>query len=301
MLRKIISVRNVGRFRNSAAAGNPELSRYTLIFGANGFGKTTLCAVLRSLKTGDPIHIAGRRTLGVEESSTIELLFPGGQTRFDGTAWSAPYPSLAIFDGVFVAENVHSGEVVELDHRRNLYHIIIGEEGVRLAEEDASLAGQSREKTGQITATAKAIQPHFPAGMRLDAFLDLPSDLEIDARIVEQERTVEAVRQAQRVINRLPLFEIELPTLPDEFAALLDRTIDDIAQDAETRLAEHFAAHGMEADGSNWIAEGLEQADRETCPFCGQDIGGLSLIAAYRTVFSLNFESIRESTCCFSE
>ena len=294
MLRKIISVRNVGRFRNSAAAGNPELSRYTLISGANGFGKTTLCAVLRSLKTGDPVHIAGRRTLGVEESSTIELLLPGGQTRFDGTAWSAPYPSLAIFDGVFVAENVHSGEVVAIDHRRNLYHIIIGEEGVRLAEEDANLAGQSREKTGQITATGKAIQPHFPAGMRLDAFLDLPPDLEIDARIAEQERTVEAVRQAQRVINRLPLFEIELPTLPDEFAPLLDRTIDDIAQDAETRLAEHFAAHGMEADGSNWIAEGLEHADRETCPFCGQDIGGLSLIAAYRTVFSERYKNLRE-------
>ena len=294
MLRKIISVRNVGRFRNSAAAGNPELSRYTLIFGANSFGKTTLCAVLRSLKSGDPIHIAGRRTLGVEESSTIELLFPGGQTRFDGTAWSAPYPFLAIFDGVFVAENVHSGEVVEIDHRRNLYHIIIGEEGVRLAEEDSSLAKQSREKTGEITGTAKAIQPYFPAGIRLDAFLDLTPDLEIDARIAEQERTVEAVRQAQQVIDRLPLFEIELPTLPDEFSNLLGRTIEDIAQDAETRLAEHIATHGMEAHGSNWIAEGLEHADRETCPFCGQDIGGLPLIAAYRTVFSERYKSLRE-------
>ena len=57
MLRKIISIRNVGRFRNSATAGNPELARYTLIVGTNGFGKTTLCAVLRSLKTGEPAHL----------------------------------------------------------------------------------------------------------------------------------------------------------------------------------------------------------------------------------------------------
>ena len=36
MLRKIISVRNIGRFRNSAAPGNRELARYTLTAGANG-------------------------------------------------------------------------------------------------------------------------------------------------------------------------------------------------------------------------------------------------------------------------
>ena len=208
MLKKIISIRNIGRFRNSAAPGNPELSRYTLIVGANGFGKTTLCSVLRSLKTGDPTHITGRRTLGVEELPTVELLFPGGQKRFDGAAWSAPYPSLAIFDGTFVAENVHSGEVVEIDHRRNLYRIIIGEEGVRLAEEDARLARQSREKTREITAAARAIQPHIPAGMGLNAFHALPVDREIDARIANQEHTVEAVRQARQISNRPALSEI---------------------------------------------------------------------------------------------
>lgn len=146
MLRKIISIKNVGKFRNSAAPGNPELALHTLILGANGFGKTTICAVLRSLKSGEPAHITCRRTLGVEETPTVELLLPGGLSSFDGSVWSAPYSSIAIFDGVFVAENVHSGEVVDLDHKRNLYLVIIGEEGVRLAEEDTRLAVQSREK-----------------------------------------------------------------------------------------------------------------------------------------------------------
>ena len=294
MLKKIISIKNIGRFRNSSAPGNPELARHTLIIGANGFGKTTLCAVLRSMRTGDPAHIVGRRTLGVEDLSTAELLFSDGQTRFDGAAWSTSYPPLAIFDSVFVAENVHSGEVVEIDHRRNLYRVIIGEEGVRLAEEDTSLAGKSREKTGEITAAAKAIQLQIPADMRLDAFLALPADSEIDARIAEQERTLEAVRQAQQIVDRPSPSEIEIPSLPAKFAALLASTIDDIAQDAETRLAEHLAAHGMEADGGNWIAEGLAHADSETCPFCGQDIGGLPLVAAYRAVFSDRYKALRD-------
>ena len=65
MLKKIISIKNVGRFRNSAAPGNRELARHTFIVGANGYGKTTICAVMRSLKTGDASHIVGRKTLGV--------------------------------------------------------------------------------------------------------------------------------------------------------------------------------------------------------------------------------------------
>ena len=89
MLKKIISIKNVGRFRNSAASGNPQLAKHTFIAGANGYGKTTLCAVLRSLQTGDPAHVLGRKTLGAVDAPAIELLLEGGQARFDGTAWNA--------------------------------------------------------------------------------------------------------------------------------------------------------------------------------------------------------------------
>ena len=46
-------------------------------------------AILRSLQTGEPAHILGRKTLGAADAPTIELLLDGGQARFDGTAWSA--------------------------------------------------------------------------------------------------------------------------------------------------------------------------------------------------------------------
>jgi wobble nucleotide-excising tRNase len=294
MIRKIISIRNMGRFKNSAAAGNPDLGRHTLIVGANGFGKTTLCAMLRSLKTGDAAHITGRKTLGVEGPPTVELLLATGPARFNGEAWSSPYSALAIFDGVFVAENVHSGEVVEIDHRRNLYRVMIGENGIRLAEEDTRLAAQSREKTGEITGAARAIQPHIPPGMNLGQFIALTADPDIDARIAEQERTTEAVRQAKRINERPALSQIEIPSLTEDFRDLLAKSIDDIAQDAEALLAEHLAAHGMDSDGGNWIAKGLDHADSGTCPFCGQDISDLSLISAYKTVFSARYKALQD-------
>lgn len=294
MLRKFVSIKNVGRFVNSAAPGNPELSRHTLIVGANGFGKTTICAILRSLKSGDPAHVNGRKTLGAEAPISIELLTRDGLSRFDGTAWNAPFPGLAIFDGVFVAENVHSGEVVDIEHRRNLYRVIVGEEGVQLAEQDAALAGQSRELTGQISAAAKAIQPHIPNGMNIDRFIALEADPDIDARIAEQQRAVEAARAARQINDRPPLTVLTVPEIPEGFFDLLGRGLDDVAEDAGARIAAHLAAHGMAEGGENWLAAGIQHAD-ETCPFCGQGIEDLPLIEAYRSVFSERYRDLQDA------
>lgn len=291
MLKKIIAIRNVGRFRNSAAPGNPQLAKHTFIAGANGYGKTTLCAVLRSLQTGDPGHIVGRKTLGAADMPTIELMLDGGQVRFDGTAWNATKPEIAIFDGVFVAENVHSGEVVDIEHKRNLYRVIVGDAGVKLAAQDADLATQSRAKTGEISTASKAVQPHVPAGMKLDAFIALPETVDIAAQIEMQARSVDALRQAGALRARPALSEFTVPALPEDFTGLLTRTIDDIAQDAEQRLSRHLAAHRMAAGSGNWIADGLGHA-ADTCPFCGQDIKGLPLIAAFRIVFSERYKAL---------
>lgn len=293
MLRKIIAVRNVGRFRNSAAAGNPQLARHTLISGANGFGKTTLCAILRSLQSGDPSHVLGRATLGAAEAPAVELLFPAGAVRFDNGQWTAAVPDLAIFDGAFVAENVHSGEVVEIDHRRNLYRVIIGQEGVRLAEQDTELSAQSREKTGEVTAAQRAVAPHMPQGMRIDAFLALAPDPDIDAKIAAQETALAAAREAGAIQARATLSAYTAPTMPDFFDALLARTLDDVSADAERLLTEHLARHGMVEQGESWIAHGLQHTD-DTCVFCGQDVEGLPLIAAYRAVFSEQYRALSQ-------
>src|SRR2546430_8676075 len=64
MLKKIINIKNLARFENYCATGNVELKRYTLMFAENGRGKTTLCALLRSLQAGEPAIVQGRATLG---------------------------------------------------------------------------------------------------------------------------------------------------------------------------------------------------------------------------------------------
>jgi wobble nucleotide-excising tRNase len=294
MLRKIVSVKNVGKFLNSAAGGDTALAKRTLIIGANGFGKTTLCAVLRSLKTGEADYLIGRRTLGVTDPPTAEILCDGGSARFDGTAWSATYPAVVVFDGLFVAENVHSGEVVDIDHRRNFYRVIIGEKGVALADQDAALAAESRETTAEITAAERAIKPHVPRFLTLDTFVALPGEADIDRLIADQERTVEAVRESATIKARPSLSEFPAPQLPKDLTAVLARSIDDIGKDSELIVEEHLKAHGMLAGGGSWIADGIDYAARGSCPFCGQNVTDLPLIAAYRAIFSDRYKVLVE-------
>src|SRR5690606_10657907 len=151
------------------------------------------------------------------------------------------------------------------------YRVIVGDAGVKLAAQDADLAAESRAKTGEISTASKAVQPHVPVGMKLDAFIALPETADIAAQIEAQARNVDALRQAGALRARPDLSEFTIPALPDDYADLLARTIDDVAEDAEQRLSEHLAAHDMTASGGNWIADGLGHAG-DTCPFCGQAI-----------------------------
>ena len=286
MLNKIISIKNVGRFRQSAGTPNPQLLRNVLVLGANGFGKTTLCAILRSLQSGETAHVTGRQTLGGTGGGEIHLLTSLGNVRFGSAGWSAAMPQILIFDSTFVADNVHAGDVVELEQKRNLYRVIIGQDGIGLAAEDSRLATESREKTAAITAAGKALQTHLPAGMKLEEFLKLAADPDIDAKITEQAKIVEALRQAEQLKSRAALTEFVLPDLPDSLGATLARTVDDLAEDAEMQVAAHLAAHQMTGRGEAWLAEGTSFIADGKCPYCGQSLEGVALIAAYRSLFS---------------
>src|SRR5262249_10311440 len=120
MLQRIIRIKNIGRFLHCAAAGDVTFRRFTLICAENGRGKTTLCAILRSLLTNSPARIIGRKTLGSLEDPEVQLLFADGQKVFRNGVWSDSFPDIAIFDTSYVTDNVFAGDAVDIEHRRSL-------------------------------------------------------------------------------------------------------------------------------------------------------------------------------------
>lgn len=166
-LKKFTSIQGVGRFAQCVQKG-PELKRLNLIFAENGRGKTTLCAVLRSLETGRHEHITERKTISstpIQQHVTLRL--DGGEARFAKNAWTTKVPEIAIFDGTFVAQNVHAGEYVTRDHRTNLLQVIVGDVGVRLAEDIDRLDGEIRDKNAELLRARKQIPRRPPKFLQL--------------------------------------------------------------------------------------------------------------------------------------
>lgn len=163
MLEKLISIKGVGRFQNCKAAGDVSFGKNSLVFAENGRGKTTLCAILRSLQTGMPAYILGRQTIGgTENPPEVQIRLNGGNAIFRNGQWNQQVPDIAIFDSTFVAENVFSGDCVEIDHRRNLYNVIIGKAGVDLAHEVSAIDVAIKVKNGEIKDKKSFLESRIP-------------------------------------------------------------------------------------------------------------------------------------------
>jgi wobble nucleotide-excising tRNase len=121
MIDRIQLIRNIGQFDSVSAGSQIPLKKLTLVYAENGRGKTTLAAVLRSLGSGDPVPIIERQRLAAANPPQVVLTpSTGVLIVFQNRVWSQRLPDIAVFDDVFVAENVHAGLVIESEQRQNL-------------------------------------------------------------------------------------------------------------------------------------------------------------------------------------
>ena len=120
MISKFIRISDVGNFRRCMSGGDTTLNKLNLVHGYNGMGKSTLCSILRLLKSNDATIIKERKTLNGDGEPNVHIRLDGSIAEFKKGAWSANYPNLEIFDADFVTSNVYSGDAITHDHKRNL-------------------------------------------------------------------------------------------------------------------------------------------------------------------------------------
>lgn len=293
MISKILSIQNVGRFVQSASHPNPRFNKHNAVFAPNASGKTTLCAILRSLASNDPSEIQGRRRLGAEGASKVDLLLSSGIVTYSNGKWSDDTWPISVFDGAFVQRNVHSGDVVDISNRRELYRVIIGKEGVSFAEREAELTALAKDKQAEIRAAEEAIAA-VAGAMPVKDFLKLQSLEDADKTIADKEALIASLKVSDSIANKAKLTEHAEIAVPDGILGILETDIDALGDAAEKTMAKHFARHGMEQRGQAWVGEGLSYVADDTCPLCGRgDFEGLPLIQAYRGLFSEKYQELR--------
>jgi wobble nucleotide-excising tRNase len=175
-IKQVKYIGSVGRFRTCAAEGDVTFKKFTLLFGENGRGKTTLCSILRSLETNNPDIVIGRRTLGHGKEPNVVLKLADGTALFDNGKWNGAASKLRIFDAQYVADNIYFGDAIGTEQRRNLCNLILGKDGVALANEYNELDGAINEKNTEIRQARRVLVSHVNQN-EIEAFIALERQL----------------------------------------------------------------------------------------------------------------------------
>lgn len=296
MIKKILKIHNVGRFDAYKPRGDVELTPLCFVFADNGRGKTTLCDIFRSLQLGEGDHILGRRRLGATTETEVDIQLATGTAKFRSGKWDVAYPDIAIFDNTFVHQNVFAGDYVDHEHKRNLYRVIVGQDGVALAKLVDDLDSRIKDATRDLGQKKQAIELLIPPGITIDTFLTVAPLVDVEEKIRAKEKELaEATASKNRAaeIKEKPLLKpASLPTFPVGFKELLAQTLENISSEAEVKMKEHIARHTNLAT-EEWLSKGISYAKDDTCPLCGQEMSGLELIAAYRSIFDITYQEFK--------
>lgn len=285
MLLKIEIIEEIGRFA-SLKHKAPQFGAMSLVFARNGYGKSTLCSVLRSAAEQDGSLIAARKRLGSAGASLAHTEWKQhGSVKFAGGLWSACPGPVHIFDGEYVHRNLHVAESVTRDNKRSLINVIFGHQGVQLARKISDLDVEQRKLATDQATSEKAIRTLWPSVIDVAKFVDHDTPADIDQQVTAARRALELAQQASAVKSRRDFAELNVMSLAD-YEALAATDVAWITANTSDQVQAHIEAHKLQPHGERWIKYGVEHMEGPSCPFCAQDTSHIGIVQIFRGYFS---------------
>lgn len=136
MIKKIINIKNVGKFVNFQAQGSCEFAQSTAIYADNGSGKTTLTQLLKSLRGGnDEKRMIAKKTFGthIENKMCASVLFDNNEIHtFNKDHWNIKEDNIVVFDSYYIDENVYVISLgnIESGKSGSFAEIVLGKDGI---------------------------------------------------------------------------------------------------------------------------------------------------------------------------
>ena len=300
-LREVKYVQNIGRFERCQSVANATFGPCTLVFGENGWGKSTLADLLRSLTTNNPDILIGRKTLAGGPGQQAVVRFGDQHAVFKDGAWAGIGPRIVVYDSVFVNENVFSGDVVTNEHLKNQYGMVVGEEGVRRVRRIVELDNENRENNSQSRGVESELDGIVRAvglgGMTRKEFLALRAIADVDPKIEAKENEVQRVRRAKELKGAGEPKVLPVPTEIEELRKSLHSTIEGIAKAAARAVRGHIEKHEEKSRGGaithkSWLESGTAFVDEDECAFCGQPLDDRTLVDSYAEFFSDAYKAL---------
>ncbi len=289
MLEKIITIKNVGIFRNGTQAAI-TLKKLALIYADNARGKSTLSALLSACSTFDTQAVAQRQTIGVTNEQDVNLRFssaatpPGFNVTFNGRTWNGNRPNLHVFNQAFVDRNVYTSEGVRPAQRQAFLELALGDAAVGEKSQFDQQAELQTECAKTASAAENALQG-YRGQYTTDQFIALPQLANVDALIDEIDKQITEAKKIEQIGMRDEFKRLVVPSFNfDAILGVLQTSFESLSVEAEKTAKAHFAKH-KGADTERWVESGMSHQPENECPFCGQPTGNLGLLKAYKAYF----------------
>lgn len=304
MLSKIIEVKNLGKFTDSTACATAQFSKWSIVFGDNGRGKSTLTAMLKSIDEGNANHMLARQTLGQPDRPLAKLLFalpaatpPNPIATFDGQEWDKQPQPILVFDQGFIDDNVFIGGKVDYAQKLGLYEVFVGKQTGNLVEKTAEKDEQIRRLNTKVGDAQNSIRAHIKSGVTTDQFIGLERDESIDAAIKDLESQLSNIENKTKVLEA-PILIPLIFNQPDfkDLALLLATSIETVSE-ATTKAVKKHIANVNEQTAEPWLEQGHKFCANTdgSCPFCGQSLDASDIAGLYGEYFNKDYlEALRK-------
>ncbi len=303
MLQRFEEIQGIGLLHD-ANGQRHTCRKVTLIYADNGRGKSTLAAILRSVAKNEPAIITSAKTIDGANPPKAALRFESGhRVAFEGGSWTEQRREILVFDSAFVERNVHSGGVVNTNHRKNLLEFALGESAVD-ARSNLDLATAAATRSADnVQSIVRTLSGHH-SGMILSDFEALLPSPDIDDKIATIRRRISDARNIETLRQQsVPKTVTEPPFNIDNLFSTLALSLENIHASADNTVREHISTlrrskSEESAGGANaerWLSEGQQFVTDSTCPFCAQDVSGNDLIQAYKTHFNEAYNDLKDA------
>jgi wobble nucleotide-excising tRNase len=310
VLQRVHTLRNVGAFSN-CIAGSVPFGKFTVIYGRNTYGKSTLADVLGSLCRSDPSPIVERASIpGDGAAQHIKLSFAAngenesnGAAVFQGGKWTVGLRNshiLKVYDETFYYSHVFAARTFSRDTKVNFSSFVLGEQGVTKARIIADFRKNRSDLAREITKLKRAA---FEGINDLEAFVTMKVEEakeflhETQEKLRDDYRALSKQKEnAAAILARKEPVRIELDT--EAIDALrhlnvaLESSFEAIHEAAKAAVAQHVVARmGSAHNAESWLRQGLTYIGGNECQFCGQVLSedARSLLDSYQRCFDESF------------
>lgn len=278
MIKKFIKISGTGKYLNYAHSTVPSPHRTTdfekinLIYGENGSGKTTLSVILQSLR-GDNDLLTRKRAFDRSIPQSIEILTDrviGPKLSYVNSVWDNHYPDIEIFDIHFINQNIYTGLEIQSHHKKNLFEIIFGSQGIQLKQDIQNIKDRIQEGNRAYRQLSTDIESTIDKAYPASIFCTLPVDPDIEQKIRTKESEITTAKSYDEIQAKSTLASIKdliSPIEQENTVKLFSTSLSTISDAYLTKFKEH-KEHLKIDNPERWIEQGYSAIVDNKCPFC---------------------------------